>query len=135
VIAAAILLAVAPGLLAAENTVTLSVEGHVRHPQRFDLEALRKLPAEHVQVSFEGQRGVTKAEYARVLLWTMLSEAGGLDDAKKDAELRRTVKVTAKDGYAVVLSTGEIAPSSPASRRSSPIGAMAGRPAVPDTVS
>ena len=41
----------------------LSVEGHVRHPQRFRLEALRKLPAEHVQVSFEGQRGVPEAEY------------------------------------------------------------------------
>jgi DMSO/TMAO reductase YedYZ molybdopterin-dependent catalytic subunit len=97
-------------IVTAEDTVAVAVAGHVRHPQHFDLAALRKLPPQRVEVSFQGERGVTQANFTGVPLWALLDEAGGLVDADKGAELRHTVKVTAKDGYLVVLSTGEIAP-------------------------
>ena len=103
--------AIPPGITAAaDDTSVVSVEGHVRHPQRFDLDALRKLPSQHMQVSFQGERGVTQASFTGVLLWAVLDEAGGLVDGEKYAELRHVIKVTGRDGYVVVLSTGEIAP-------------------------
>jgi DMSO/TMAO reductase YedYZ molybdopterin-dependent catalytic subunit len=101
--------AVSPGPAAAPNLV-LSLAGRVRHPQRFDVEALRKLPAESVQVSFQTERGPLTASFSGVRLWTLLGEAGGIDDPEKGAELHHLVKVTGQDGYWVVISTGEIAP-------------------------
>ena len=100
-----------PGIVAAaDDTSVVSVEGHVRHPQRFNLDALRKLPSQHLQVSLQGEQRVTRANFTGVLLWALLDEAGGLADGEKYAELRHVIKVTGQDGYVVVLSTGEIAP-------------------------
>jgi hypothetical protein len=45
-----------------------------------------------------------------VLLWTLLGEVGGIDDPAKGAELHHTISITGRDGYLVVISTGEIAP-------------------------
>jgi hypothetical protein len=45
-----------------------------------------------------------------VLLWTLLGEAGGIDDPTKGAELRHTISITGRDGHVVIISTGEIAP-------------------------
>ena len=109
-IVTAVLLAAAPGFAAAASADAFSVEGRVRQPQHFDLEALSKLPAEHVEVSFAGERGTTKASFTGVRLWAVLDQAGGIDDPDERASLHHIVKVTAKDGYFVILSTGEIAP-------------------------
>lgn len=54
--------------------------------------------------------GLKQADFTGVALWALLGEAGGIDDKTKDAVLRHTIKVTGRDGYFVVLSTGEIAP-------------------------
>jgi DMSO/TMAO reductase YedYZ molybdopterin-dependent catalytic subunit len=107
---AAIVVAIAPGIATAGDQPALSIEGRVKHPRRFDFEALRKLPAETVQVSFEGERGAQSSSFTGVRLWTLLDRAGGMDDPAKGAELRHVIKITGRDGYAVVLSTGEIAP-------------------------
>jgi hypothetical protein len=88
----------------------LLIDGKVKHPQNFSAAVLRKLPAEQVEVSFQTGRGAEKSSYTGVLLWTLLGEAGGIDDPAKGAELRHTIKITGRDGYTVVISTGEIAP-------------------------
>jgi DMSO/TMAO reductase YedYZ molybdopterin-dependent catalytic subunit len=88
----------------------LVLDGKVKHPQRLSVDALRKLPAERVEVSFQTGRGIEKSSYTGVLLWTLLGEAGGIDDSAKAAELRHTISITGRDGYIVVISTGEIAP-------------------------
>jgi DMSO/TMAO reductase YedYZ molybdopterin-dependent catalytic subunit len=106
----AFLIALGPATAADADQASLSIEGRVKHPQRFDLEALRKLPAETVQVSFEGERGTQTSSFTGVRVWTLLDKAGGIDDSAKGAELRHVIKVTGRDGYVVVLSTGEIAP-------------------------
>jgi DMSO/TMAO reductase YedYZ molybdopterin-dependent catalytic subunit len=106
----AVLIALAPVIAAAADQPSLSIEGHVRHPQKFDLETLRELPAETVQVSFEGERAAQNSSFTGVRLWTLLDKAGGIDDSAKGAELRHVIKVSGRDGYIVVISTGEIAP-------------------------
>jgi DMSO/TMAO reductase YedYZ molybdopterin-dependent catalytic subunit len=88
----------------------LVLDGKVKHPQRLSLEALRQLPAEQVAVAFQTSRGIEKSSYTGVLLWTLLDAAGGIDDAAKGAELRHTISITGRDGYNIVISTGEIAP-------------------------
>ena len=88
----------------------LVLDGKVRHPLRLSIDTLRKLPAERVEVSFQTAHGVEKATYTGALLWTLLGEAGGIDDSAKGAELHHTINITGRDGYMVVISTGEIAP-------------------------
>ena len=99
----------APAAAATPNAV-LSLEGRIKHPQRLDAEALRQLPAESVQVSFQTERGPLTASFTGVRLWALLDQAGGIDDPEKGAEFHHIVRITGRDGYVVVISTGEIAP-------------------------
>jgi hypothetical protein len=88
----------------------VALEGKLKHPQWLDLEALRRLPAEQTQVSFQSEHGTTTAAYTGVRLWAVLAAAGGIADDAKGAVLRHVIKIAGRDGYIVVLSTGEIAP-------------------------
>jgi DMSO/TMAO reductase YedYZ molybdopterin-dependent catalytic subunit len=99
-----------PPTSAENQNGVVSLVGKVKHPQQFDLETLQRLPAQQVTVSYQAGRGVEEASFTGVPLWTLLGEAGGIDDPAKRAELRHVIKITARDGYIVVLSTGEIAP-------------------------
>jgi len=101
--------AIPPTTPANQNWV-VSLGGKVKHPRQFDLETLQRLPAQQVTVSYQTGRGVEEASFTGVSLWTLLGEAGGIDDPAKSAELRHVIRITARDGYVVVLSTGEIAP-------------------------
>ena len=99
-----------PPTTAANQNCVVSLGGKVKHPQQFDLESLQRLPAQQVTVSYQAGRGVEEASFTGVPLWTLLGEVGGIDDPAKRAELRHVIRITARDGYVVVLSTGEIAP-------------------------
>jgi hypothetical protein len=110
----AILLLALPGgwAQAADPTdkPVLSLTGKVQHAQQFDLDQLRALPSQDLSVSFDTEHGPQQSHYTGVLLWALLDKAGGIDDATKGAVLRHVIKVTGRDGYFVLLSTGEIAP-------------------------
>ena len=86
------------------------LDGKVKYPQRLTVDMLRKFPGERVEVSFQTGHGLEKSSYTGVLLWTLLGVAGGIDDPAKGAELRHTISITGRDGYMIVISTGEIAP-------------------------
>ena len=88
----------------------LALEGKVRQPQHWSLEDLKKMPAEYADVSYQTDRGPVKASFTGVLLWLLIGAAGGIDDSGKNPELRHAIRITAKDGYVVVTSSGEIAP-------------------------
>jgi DMSO/TMAO reductase YedYZ molybdopterin-dependent catalytic subunit len=103
----AALLLVAP---AAAQPPGFSLDGKVRQPRQFTVADLKNLPAEHADVAFQTERGTTKSSYTGVLLWSLVEAAGGIDDDAKGAALRHAIRITAKDGYVVVTSTGEIAP-------------------------
>jgi DMSO/TMAO reductase YedYZ molybdopterin-dependent catalytic subunit len=89
---------------------SLSLEGKVKQPQHFSLADLKKLSAQHADVSYQTDRGPVTASFTGVLLWSLIEAAGGIDDAEKGAAIRHAIRVTAKDGYVMVTSTGEIAP-------------------------
>ena len=95
---------------AVAQSPTLLLEGKVRQPQRWTLEDLKKMPAEHADVSYQTDRGPVIASFTGVLLWSLIGAAGGIDDSAKNPELRHAIRITAKDGYVVVTSSGEIAP-------------------------
>ena len=97
-------------LTPAGQAQVLSLEGKVTQPQHWTLDDLKKLPAEHVDVSYQTDRGPVNASFTGVSLWSLIARAGGIDDAAKGAELRHSIRITGKDGYVVVTSTGEIAP-------------------------
>jgi DMSO/TMAO reductase YedYZ molybdopterin-dependent catalytic subunit len=97
------------GPVGAQSPVLL-LEGKVKQPQRWVLDDLKKMPAEHATVSYQTDRGVVTASFTGVLLSSLIAAAGGIDDSGKSAELRHAIRITAKDDYVVVTSTGEIAP-------------------------
>jgi hypothetical protein len=101
--------AISPSAVANQNFV-VSLGGKVRHPQQLSLDALQKLPAEQVKVSYQAGHSLEEASFTGVPLWTLLGEAGEIDDPAKRAELRHVIRITGRDGYLVVISTGEIAP-------------------------
>jgi DMSO/TMAO reductase YedYZ molybdopterin-dependent catalytic subunit len=104
-IAAAVLLAGA-----AAQSPSLMLDGKVKQPKHFALDDLKKLPAQHADVTYQTDRGPMTASFTGVLLWSLIDAAGGLDDSEKNAAVRHAIRVTAKDGYVMVTSTGEIAP-------------------------
>jgi hypothetical protein len=78
----------------AQNNALL-IDGKVKHPQRLSADALHRLPAERVDVSFQTAHGIEKSSYTGVLLWRLLDEAGGIDYPAKGAELRHTISTPA----------------------------------------
>jgi len=103
--------AVALLLSGAATAQTLSLEGKIKQPQRVTLDDLKKMPAEHIVVSYETDRGPVTSQVTGVLLWQLIETAGGIDDTGKGMELRHSIRITARDGWVVVTSTGEIAPN------------------------
>ena len=97
------------GVAAAQSPPVLSLGGKVKNPQHWTMDDLRKLPAQHVDVSYLTDRGPVKASFTGVPLWSLV-ETAGVDDDAKGALIRHAVRITASDGWVVVTSTGELAP-------------------------
>src|SRR5258708_17554005 len=95
---------------AAGQSPSLSLEGKIKLPQHWVLDDLKKMQAEHVDVSYQTERGPVTGSYTGVLLWSLIDHAGGIDDTARNAVVRHTIRITATDNYVVVLSTGQIAP-------------------------
>ena len=109
--ALAILLLTGHPLRAQDATASaVTLTGKIARPGPLTLDALRKLPAQQVQVSFQSERGTTNAAFTGAPLWSVLQEAGGLTDTEKSGPLHHTLKVSGRDGYFVIFSTGELAP-------------------------
>lgn len=106
---AILLSALLAGPAAAQSPV-LSLTGNVKHPQHWTIGDLEKMPPQHVAVSYQTGHGSVTAGFTGVQLWTLIEKAGGLTDSGKDPALRHAIRITAKDNYTVVTSTGEIAP-------------------------
>jgi DMSO/TMAO reductase YedYZ molybdopterin-dependent catalytic subunit len=94
---------------AAQTPPVLTLDGKVKHPQHWTMDDLRKLPPQHVDVSYQTDRGPVNASFAGVPLWSLI-EAAGIDDDAKGAVIRHAIRITATDGWVVVTSTGELAP-------------------------
>lgn len=99
------------GTNAADSSRPLVIDGLVKQAQRLTVEDLRGLPTVRREVTFLTDRGEQKATYVGVLLWAVVERAGIDDPAKKWGDLHHVMAVTAKDGYLVMFSLGEIDPN------------------------
>jgi hypothetical protein len=86
------------------------VNGNVKQPLALTSDMLRSLPKTDVDVSFETSKGRETVHYAGALLWAILDKAGLVNGDGKNAELRHTLLITGRDGYAVAIAVGEIEP-------------------------
>ena len=89
-------------------TIEGQVEGTIQ--LRDHVGDLQKLPTTEVPVSFVTGHGQKTGVYSGVLFWTILNDALLENGPGKGALLRHVITVTGSDGYAVVLSAGEIPP-------------------------
>ena len=106
---AALLLAVlAPTLAFSDDHAVL--RGAVKHEFVLDDALLKTFPAITVNVTFETGQGKKVGTYAGVLLWALLEKAVTIDEPGKNAQLRHTLLITGRDGYAVAIAIGEIDP-------------------------
>jgi DMSO/TMAO reductase YedYZ molybdopterin-dependent catalytic subunit len=112
---------VLPGLAAGATTATpatpaateaFEIGGEVANPGRWTVADLQALPAESVDVTYITDAGdEVQHHYTGVRFWDLLQEAQPLlDPDQRVASLLGYVVLTAKDGYVVVLSLGEIDP-------------------------
>lgn len=95
---------------AAAGDFQVAIAGQVKTPQQLTMDDLRDLPATEVEVSHVTGLGTETGKFSGVLLWTLLEKAGLIEGEGKGALLRRVITVTGRDGYAVVIAAGELAP-------------------------
>lgn len=88
----------------------ITVGGQVQSTLKLSIDDLRKMPATDVDVTYTTHHGQETGKFTGVLLWTVLEKAVMVDGAGKGAMLRHVITVTGRDGYAVVLAAGELAP-------------------------
>lgn len=97
--------------LSAEAADTLLIDGLVKQTEHLSAADLAALPHSDVHLVFQTMHGPEEATYSGVSLWGLLEKAGfigGLDNRK--TRVGHYILATGSDGYAVVLSFGEIDP-------------------------
>jgi hypothetical protein len=91
---------------------SVMVDGSVGRATVFSVADLAALPVHSLDVSFKTSRGGTQHHVeAGPLLVDVLARVGPRFAGVKSGELRDFVVITGADGYEVVLSYGEIAPT------------------------
>ena len=101
-----------PAVTSPTTEETFEIFGLVANPGPVMITDLQALPAETVEVNYRTEAGVDEQHaYTGALLWDVLQLAQpAIDPVHKDSSLRLYLVFTAKDGYIVVLSVGEIDP-------------------------
>jgi len=72
--------------------------------------ALAALPSVQLTVPAGTAPGARGRTFDGPLLWTVLARAGAVDPSKHQGDVRGTVVLTGRDGYAAVLALGELSP-------------------------
>lgn len=103
-----VLFLAAPAVRAQEPTVELTGIGAA--PIRLSPQALSSLPVAERDVTFETSKGPATHHYRGLLLWDVLRANKALDGLKPAEQLKKTFLVSAKDGYQIAFSIGEIHP-------------------------
>ncbi|HUC69639.1 MAG TPA: molybdopterin-dependent oxidoreductase [Stellaceae bacterium] len=106
-------LAAASLALASNNTTaadqSIVVAASVEQTQTIDPAIVAQLPAIEQKVSFQTSHGPEQAAYMGALLWSVFERAKMLGGDRR-AQLRQTILVTGRDGYAAALALAEIDP-------------------------
>lgn len=95
----------------AEDMPRLRIDGAVSQALTLSASDLAALPQSDVRVAYLTGHGPEDAVYSGVLLWSLLEKAG-IDAVLKDKKARAAhlLMLTARDGYRVAISIGEIDP-------------------------
>ncbi len=97
-------------LAAQASPAGFTVSGEVERPLRWELATLRDLP--DTGVVLRSRDPADSLACRGVRLWDLLARSGiQADSARKNDRLRRVVVLTARDGYSVTFSVGELDPS------------------------
>ncbi len=99
----------ATGVAAAADSFT--VDGQVKQTLTLTAAELRKMPGVTVDISYEAQGKIQKAQFTGVLLLDVLNKAGIVDGEGKGARFRRVVEVTGSDDYVIAVALGEMEPN------------------------
>ncbi len=102
------LLTMAPSVRAQEPAVEIVGIGSA--PIRLTPQALAAVPVAERDVTFDTSKGPATRHYKGVLLWDVLQANKALDGLKPAEQLKKTFLVSAKDGYQIAFSIGEIHP-------------------------
>jgi VCBS repeat-containing protein len=102
------LLTAVPALRAEEPAVALVGIGSAAI--QLTPQALSAMPAAERDVTFETSKGPATRHYKGVLLWNVLQANKALDGLKPAEQLKKTFLVSARDGYQIAFSIGEIHP-------------------------
>ncbi|MGO4174121.1 hypothetical protein [Bosea sp. TAF32] len=105
-----ILLAILTAPLARAQEPALELAGIGAAAIRLSPGSLASLPAVERDVTFETSKGPATHRYKGVLFWDVLQANKALDGLKPADQLRKTFLVSAKDGYQIAFSIGEIHP-------------------------
>lgn len=103
-----VMLATAPILRAQEPAI--EIVGIGADTIRLSSQSLSGLPVAERDVTFETSKGPATRHYKGVLLWDVLQAHQALDGLKPGDQLRKTFIASAKDGYQIAFSVGEIHP-------------------------
>lgn len=110
VLASGAAVAQAPQAAGAEQQAgTLVFVGQDGRPTALGIADLEQMPSVTVRLSREREHG-TPTAYAGPLLWAVLGRTGAVGTEEPRARVGRTVTVTGRDGYAVVLALAELDP-------------------------
>ncbi len=91
---------------------SVALTGLVNTPSQLTAAALQQLPAELVNVTFQGPNGPESHRFRGARLATVISQAGlKLDPKRKNDQIRKYLVFTGKDGYEAILGWGEIDPA------------------------
>lgn len=103
-----VLLTAAPMAGAQEPAIELGGIGPA--PIRLSPQSLASLPVIERDVTFETSKGPATRRYTGVLVWDVLRAQKALDGLKPGDQLAKTLLVSARDGYRIAFSVGEIHP-------------------------
>jgi hypothetical protein len=99
------------GSAGAQEGTPAMLSGAVKAPMTLDMKTLGALKPVEIDISFKTDKGDESAHYKGVLLYDVLQQAGLVNAEGKNAQLRHTIMVTGRDGYAMALAEGEIDPN------------------------
>ena len=97
-------------LLALPAYADMLIDGQVAAPRQWSVADLKGQPPVTVETSYLSGHGEEHARFTGVPLWALLGEAKLADKEGKHPDLRHTVTVTGRDGYAIAVAFGEFDP-------------------------
>jgi DMSO/TMAO reductase YedYZ molybdopterin-dependent catalytic subunit len=95
---------------AAEGAPAIQLSGAVKAPAEIWIANLKSLPINIVAVTQQTDHGPVSESFKGALLWTVIDNAGWANGPEKNAQIRRVVLVSGKDGYTAAIGEGEIDP-------------------------